>query len=697
MSDENQTPTPVEPTLDDVVAKYISSEEAGQPVDRDNLLAQYPHCAEELRLFFEYRAEMQRLAELLLDDGRIGEHPLGKVRYFGDYELLEEIAAGGMGIVYKARQRSLSRIVAVKMILKGTFAREQDVKRFRAEAEAAANLQHPAIVAIHEVGLHRGHHYFSMDYVDGRSLAELAREQPLSAPHAAEYIRDVAEAVHYAHQQGTLHRDLKPSNILIDRQGRVRITDFGLAKKIASDSDLTLTGQILGTPSYMPPEQASGRRSLVAAGSDIYSLGAVLYELLTGRPPFRGESPVQTLRQVETLDPVPPRLLNPATPRDLETICLKCLEKEPQKRYGTAQLLADDLGRYLRMEPILARPISHPARAWRWCRRNSVVAGLVATVALCLIGGTVVSSHFAMRERVQRMFADEKRMEVMRESLLLMRSRGEIKSAAFSPDGKQLAAASSNNTLQVWDAATAEELLTLKGHTARVVSVAYSPDGKQLASASRDKTVRVWSAATGEELLTLKGHTGAIHIVTFSPDGQSLASASVDRTVKIWNATTGDELCTLGGHPWDVDCVVFSPDGRRLASMSLQTAIIWDAATGRELLTVKLHPDVALGAIQNYRQVILAEPDNYVAHDWLGKGLLAHGEVDRAIGSFRESVRLNPQYARGYTNLGIALGNKGDREGAIAAYQKALEVDPGFSEADSRLKLILPTQVEPMR
>src|SRR5262245_56167317 len=423
-------------SLHDVLAQYIAGEEAGSAPDQQELLARHPQFADDLREFFSNRERIKRLAEPLRGAAEIGGdnsvHPLGKVRYFGDYELLEEVAAGGMGIIYKARQRSLNRIVAVKMILKGTLAREEDVKRFRAEAEAAASLQHPAIVAIHEVGLHEGKHYFSMDYVDGHSLAELPRERPLSAHQAAEYIRDAAEAVHYAHQQGTLHRDLKPSNILIDRQGRVRITDFGLAKRIEGNSDLTLTGQILGTPSYMPPEQATSKRSLVGVTSDIYSLGAVLYELLTGRPPFRGETPVETLKQVETLDPVSPRLLNPATPRDLETICLKCLEKEPHKRYLTAQLLAEDLGRYLRGEPILARPISRPARAWRWCRRNPAVAALMASVAACLLVGTAVSSYFAIKaqdrafkEAEQRKRADEKADEALHEKANAELARGE--------------------------------------------------------------------------------------------------------------------------------------------------------------------------------------------------------------------------------------------------------------------------------
>jgi eukaryotic-like serine/threonine-protein kinase len=218
--------------------------------------------------------------------------------------------------------------------------------------------------------------------VDGRSLAELARQQPLSPRQAAEYTRDAAEAVHYAHQQGTLHRDLKPANILIDRQGWVRITDFGLAKKVASDSDLTLTGQILGTPSYMPPEQATGKRSLISAASDIYSLGAVLYELLTGRPPFRGETHAETLRQVESLDPVSPRLLNPSVPRDLETICLKCLRKEPAKRFATAKDLGDDLRRWLNGQPIRARRTSLVERAMRSAAKQpgTTIVGIVVVL-----------------------------------------------------------------------------------------------------------------------------------------------------------------------------------------------------------------------------------------------------------------------------------------------------------------------------
>jgi len=314
--------------------------------------------------------------------------PVGtKLRYFGDYELLEEIARGGMGVIYKARQVSLNRIVAVKMILAGRLASDEDVQRFHKEAEAAANLHHPGIVAIHEVGKHEGQQYFSMDYVEGKSLAELVSEMPLPAARAASYVKATAEAIHYAHEQGTLHRDLKPSNVLVDASDNVRITDFGLAKRVQGDSSLTGTGAILGTPGYMPPEQAASKLHEIGPCSDVYSLGAILYELLTGRPPFRAETPIDTLMQVLEAEPAPPRLLNPKVPRDLETICLKCLQKEPRYRYRSAEELADDLRRFLNDEPIRARRVGRVERTWRWVRRQrrSVIASLAAAAGAVLL------------------------------------------------------------------------------------------------------------------------------------------------------------------------------------------------------------------------------------------------------------------------------------------------------------------------
>ncbi len=273
---------------------------------------------------------------------------------FGDYELIAEVARGGMGVVYRARQVTLDRIVALKMILAGRLADAEDVERFRTEAEAAARLQHPNIVAIFEIGEIDGQHFFSMEFIEGVSLAQKLAAGPLPGRVAASYVRRIARAVHHAHKQGIVHRDLKPSNILLDVEDEPHITDFGLAKRLGGDPGQTRTGAILGTPSYMSPEQAQGRRDIGPA-ADIYGLGAILYDLLTGRPPFKAETPMETALQVIHNDAAPPRLLNPRIDHDLETICLKCLQKNPEHRYASAAALADDLQRYLDGEAISAR------------------------------------------------------------------------------------------------------------------------------------------------------------------------------------------------------------------------------------------------------------------------------------------------------------------------------------------------------
>lgn len=292
------------------------------------------------------------------------------VRYFGDYELLEEIGRGGMGVVYRARQVSLNRIVAVKMILAGQFAGPSERQRFQREAEAAAHLRHPNIVAIHEVGEHEGRSYFSMDYIEGRTLSAVLREGKLPAGKAATLLKTVAEAVHYAHQRGTLHRDLKPQNILISADGQPHILDFGLARPIEGAAELTRTGEVMGSPSYMPPEQASGRMGELGPASDVYALGAILYEAVTGRPPFTGQTVALVLRQVIETDPVRPRRWNPNVPADLETICLKCLEKRPERRYPSARALVEELDRFLNFEPILGRPAGRLRKIWSWSQQN---------------------------------------------------------------------------------------------------------------------------------------------------------------------------------------------------------------------------------------------------------------------------------------------------------------------------------------
>lgn len=307
-------------------------------------------------------------------------------RRFGDYELLSEIARGGMGVVYKARQLQPERLVALKMILSGKLATEHDIRRFYAEAEAAAQLDHQGIVPIFEIGEHEGQHFFSMAFIDGCNLAErVSMDGPLAPREAAELVREITDAVAYAHERNIVHRDLKPANVLISNDGRARITDFGLARRTDIDRDMTATGQIIGTPSYMSPEQAAGKTDEVGPESDIYSLGAILYFLLTGRPPFQAASIVKTLEQVINNEPVSSRLLNPAIDRDLDTVCLKCLEKSPNRRYATARELAEDLQRFLNDEPVAARRVTGVERLWRWGRRNPRTAGLIGLSALVVL------------------------------------------------------------------------------------------------------------------------------------------------------------------------------------------------------------------------------------------------------------------------------------------------------------------------
>jgi TolB-like protein/predicted Ser/Thr protein kinase/Tfp pilus assembly protein PilF len=310
---------------------------------------------------------------------------------FGDYELLEEVGRGGQGIVYRARQKSLNRTVALKVIGLGHWATEAHLKRFRREAEAAASLEHPGIVPIHEVGERDGSCYFSMQFVEGGQLDEVVRREPMPPRRAVELIAKVARTVHYAHEHGILHRDIKPGNILLDGKGEPHLTDFGLARLVETESTVTRTLEVLGTPSYMAPEQAVGNNAALTAPTDVYGLGAVLYQLLTGHPPFTGGTTYETIKLLLDTEPRQPRLWNPKIDRDLSTICLKCLEKDPQRRYSSALALAEDLQRWLKHEPILARPAGIITRGKKWVRRNPTSALLAASlVALAATAGWIV-------------------------------------------------------------------------------------------------------------------------------------------------------------------------------------------------------------------------------------------------------------------------------------------------------------------
>jgi tRNA A-37 threonylcarbamoyl transferase component Bud32 len=401
--------------LEEAVNSYLQAKQAGQTPDRQKLLVQYPDLEPELAEFFLQQDQADPLApptrtfpptkshklssadpaSTLAPGEKPASHAPTSGSSFGEYELLEEIARGGMGIVYKARQTRLNRTVALKMILAGQVASPSEVQRFRLEAEAAANLDHPHIVPIYEIGEQQGQNYFTMRFMEGGSLGQSMASGQWAVKikedgrRIARLMATVAKAVQHAHERGILHRDLKPANILLDANGQPHVTDFGLAKRMVgiggdAGESLTQTGMIVGTPSYMAPEQASGKKGAVTTAADIYSLGAILYELLSGRPPFRGETPFETVRQVIETPPEPPRKLNPQVDRTLEIICLKCLEKEAHKRYTTAAALAEDLEHWLAGEPIQARPPSLAFLLWMWLRKNlraamwTVVIGLAA-------------------------------------------------------------------------------------------------------------------------------------------------------------------------------------------------------------------------------------------------------------------------------------------------------------------------------
>jgi len=482
----------------------------------------------------------------------------------GDYELIEEVARGGMGVVYRARQLSLNRIVAVKVVLHGPFSSPEFVKRFRTEAEAAAGLQHPNIVAIHEIGQSGNDHFFSMDLVEGQNLADVVREKPLPARKAAEYLRIIAEAVAYAHSRGVLHRDLKPSNVLLDDFDQPRVTDFGLAKVLNAESELTTTGQVLGSPSHIPPEQAAGKFGEAGPAADIYSLGALLYQLLTGRPPFQGETIPEILLQVQSSDPVSPRRLNPSVPADLQTICLKCLQKEPSRRYASARELADELTRFLSGEPIRARAVSPVEKLWLWGKRRPALAAMIVALHLVLFLGIIGiiwqwqrAERNAAGERVQRQVAEE-----FADRVRLNNYAGEISFAAQALNRGNLGLA--RHALLAlrpklgeqdlrgfeWrylsDQCKGDQLATLGAHDWIVTCAAFSPDGKYLATGSQDHTVKIWDVAQRSLVQTLTAATGAVWSVDFTHDSRYLMTSGLGGT-RLWNYGNWELVKTFPG------------------------------------------------------------------------------------------------------------------------------------------------------
>jgi WD40 repeat protein/serine/threonine protein kinase len=543
-------------------------------------------------------------------------------------------ASGGEG-------HNPSAAAVAEALLTGNFAHNPQPARPADEA----GCPHPSSLTVAPSSADSSATIHLPGQAEGSTLSESGRQYWQSVARIGV---QVAEALAHAHGQGILHRDIKPSNLLLDTRGTVWVTDFGLAKAVAGDENLTHTGDIVGTLRYMAPERFQGKSD---PRSDLYGLGVTLYELLTLRPAFAEADRNKLLGRVLHEEPRRPRKVNPEVPRDLETVVLKAIAKEPRQRYATAANVAEDLRRFLSDRPIQARPVGPWERGWRWCRRNPVVAGLAAALLLAMTVGLVASTLFAVHARHEATRADEKAQEAARVALtsrrqaydanmLLMQvaweqdqvvrflellqeqepgpgqedlrgfewyfwsnklqrghctlkgHTGWVQGVAFSPDGRRLASGSRDGTVKVWDAQTGQEIRTLKDHTGTVYRVAYSPDGRRLASASADGTVKVWDAQTGQRALSLEGHTDHVHGVAFGPDGRQVASASADQTVKVWDAQTGQDLRTLEGHTGNVSNVVFSPDGRRLASASWDgTVRVWDAQTGQNVVTFTGHTD----------------------------------------------------------------------------------------------------------
>ncbi len=555
---------------------------------------------------------------------------------FGDYELLEELGRGGMGVVYKARQGKLKRLVALKMILTGEHAAAQDLARFQAEAEAVARLHHPNIVQVYEVGQHAGQPYLALELCPGGTLDRKLAGTPLPAEEAARLVQAVARAMYAAHQAGVVHRDLKPQNVLLAADGQPKVTDFGLAKKLDEQTAHTQTGAILGTPSYMAPEQAAGMGKDVGPPADVYALGAVLYECLTGRPPFKAATHLDTLWQVSHDEPVPPRQLQHKVPRDLETVCLKCLHKEPGRRYASALELAEDLRRFLAGEPIHARPVGPAERAVKWVRRRPAVAGLAAALVLVAAAGFAgITWKYLEAEQQTRAKqdaldeVDQKHKETLRLAADLKaerdQTRRELNRADFAlyVNRIQLSAREAEQK----DAFRAQEVLDecrwdlcgwewyylrrrcgaelsrfqIPYTLCKTESLRVSPDGRLIAGCSRHgPEINLWNAEIGAVVRTLRGHTADVHDLCFRPDGQGLASAGSDRAVRIWDMRNGTQTGTLRGHTQPVWSVCFRPDGRALASggsswdaakkRPVGEVRVWDAQTGKELFTLRGGP-----------------------------------------------------------------------------------------------------------
>jgi serine/threonine protein kinase/WD40 repeat protein len=607
--------------------------------------------------------------------------------HFPGYEVLGILGKGGMGIVYKARHLALNRLVAIKAILAGAHADDQLRQRFRTEAEAAARLQHPHIVQVYDIGEYQGIPYFSLEYVDGGTLGERLDGSPLAPTLAAEVARQLAEAIQYAHEHGVVHRDLKPQNILLAQPsadgrgerpsatpvpsashpsgggtpstaiGTPKIADFGLAKCLDQEQHRTATGNIMGTPSYMAPEQAVGRPALVGPATDVYALGAILYEMLTGRPPFRGATSLETMEQVRNQEPVAPSLLQPGLPRDLETICLKCLQKEPPRRYAAAGELVEELDRFLRREPIRARPVGLAERGLRWCRRNRAIATLTSLVLLSLVAGTIISVYFAVKASHRATDAEAKERDAQEARGKAVDAREAERKAAEAERKalheaevrlvrlKNAMGANALENRQPWHALlwfnqawsidpaladpecgpTAEQCHRLRlgcllDKLPQVVGIAFHdsvvsdawflPDGKRILAIDA-RAAHVSDPGTCRRLFSLV-HPRPVTSAAFDAEGRWIATSGLDGTARLWNADDGSALGEPLSHPAAVTSVAFQPGGDLLATGDAAGTVRWWRVPGGQ-------PAGQTTPLSGFVESVTFSPDGKYVAAWCGR------------------------------------------------------------------------------
>lgn len=598
------------------------------------------------------------------------ELPRDEARVLGGYELLEAIGRGGMGVVWRARQQSLNRLVALKLIVAGEFAAPEARRRFRDEALAAAQLRHPHIVGIHEIGEEDGQPFFSMELFEGRTVADLTRAGPLPAREAAQLLLPVSEAIQFAHAQGVLHRDLKPSNLLLDADGAARVTDFGLSRRLDGTERQTLTGDVLGSPAYLAPEQARGDRTGEGVRTDVYALGAILYELLTGRPPFLGESPAAVLQQVLQSEPVAPRVLNPAVPTDLQSICLKCLEKESARRYASAEEVAEELRRFLRGEAVAVRPIGWMGRAWRWSARHPAKAGFVGAMALLLATLSVVPSIAYFKVRRAELSREAQLRETLLtqawatrrsglpgqrvQSLAALREAAALGGDAAFRSRLRREAIASLALGDAWIVPAPELPLEADPTMLRV-----SDDQKFLAHAEYRGPLRLLRIAGGNEVARIEiGPRTLQHVLSFSPDGRFLAARHGGEIV-VWDWT--NRVAVLAQPGW-LNRFSFRGDSRVFAiARTNGTVAAFHLPSGEPAWTWVEHSEAKT-------QALAFSPDGHLAAWALGgaRGI----ELREAVtGRIRRALKATaPVTALAWSTDGRSLA-AGDENGRVQVWE----------------------------